>query len=282
MSNYKPFAFVLMPFDSGFSDIYKFGIKQTAEELGVVAERVDEQHFSESILERVYRQIENSDFVVAEMTGKNPNVFYEVGYAHAKGKLCALITQDAGDIPFDLKHHPHVVYDGSIADLKDKLRPKIEWMIGEAEQKKSASISISTATESGLLVKSDYTHNGEFDLILDLKNSSNRRSPEIEAIYVTTTKSWALRHGGKECGSNDDETGKLKKHLITPSITRLAPGAFSQEKIQFSKRLWSKFSGEEEKDSYLSKGSITVEVSTSEGTLSFEQFLEIEFDEIPF
>jgi len=252
-----------MPFDSGFSDIYKFGIKQTAEELGVVAERVDEQHFSESILERVYRQIENSDFVIAEMTGKNPNVFYEVGYAHAKGKLCALITQDTNDIPFDLKHHPHVVYDGSIADWNEKLRPKIEWMIEETEQKKSETISISTTSDSGLLVKSEYTHKGEFDLILDLKNSSNRRSPEIEAIYITTTKSWSLRHGNKECGWNDDESGKLKKHLITPSIRRLAPGAFSQEKIQFSKRLWSKYLGEEEKDSYLSKGSIRVEGSTS-------------------
>ena len=117
MSNYKPFAFVLMPFSAGFSDIYQLGIKQVAEENGVVAERVDEQHFSETILERVYRQIENSDFIIAEMTGMNPNVFYEVGYAHAKGKICALVTQSASDIPFDLKQHPHVIYDGSIMDL---------------------------------------------------------------------------------------------------------------------------------------------------------------------
>lgn len=128
MTNYKPFAFVLMPFDSGFSDIYEYGIKQTAEELDVVAERVDKQYFSETILERVYRQIENSYFIIAEMTGKNPNVFYEVGYAHAKGKICALITQSAADIPFDLKHHPHIIYDGSISDLKMQLSPRIEWM----------------------------------------------------------------------------------------------------------------------------------------------------------
>jgi len=57
MSELKPFAFVLMPFDEKFKDIYKFGIKAVANEIGVVAERVDEQHFSETILERVYRQI---------------------------------------------------------------------------------------------------------------------------------------------------------------------------------------------------------------------------------
>jgi hypothetical protein len=55
------------------------------------------------------------------MTGKNPNVFCEVGYAHAKGKLCALITQNASDIPFDLKHHTHIIYKETIGNLVEKL-----------------------------------------------------------------------------------------------------------------------------------------------------------------
>ena len=44
------------------------------------------------------------------MTGMNPNVFYEVGYAHALNKRVILLTETAEDIPFDLKHTPHVVY----------------------------------------------------------------------------------------------------------------------------------------------------------------------------
>lgn len=150
MTALKPFAFVLMPFDRNFEDIYHLGIKAVANELGVVAERVDEQHFSETILERIYRQIENCDFVIAEMTGRNPNVFYEVGYAHAKAKLCSLITQSAGDIPFDLKHHPHVVYDGSIVDLKSQLASKIEWMKLEIERKRVETITTAVRTRSGV------------------------------------------------------------------------------------------------------------------------------------
>jgi hypothetical protein len=42
----------------------------------------------------------------ALMTGRNPNVFYEVGYAHALGKIVLLLTQNGDDIPFDLKHRP--------------------------------------------------------------------------------------------------------------------------------------------------------------------------------
>lgn len=113
------FAFVLMPFNEEFDDIYKFGIKEAAAELEVLAERVDEQLYSEGILERIYRQIEVADIVIADMSGQNPNVFYEVGYAHAKEKLCILLTSDSNDIPFDLKHHRHIIYDGSIKKLRE-------------------------------------------------------------------------------------------------------------------------------------------------------------------
>jgi hypothetical protein len=97
------FAFVLMPFDSAFDDLYRFGIKEPAEQLGIVAERVDEQIYTESILERMYRQIDLADIIIADMSGQNPNVFYEVGYAHARLKLCILLTEKVSDIPFDLK-----------------------------------------------------------------------------------------------------------------------------------------------------------------------------------
>ncbi|MDQ3818776.1 MAG: nucleoside 2-deoxyribosyltransferase, partial [Acidobacteriota bacterium] len=88
----KPFIFVLMPFDEQFSDIYKFGIKGAADDVGAYAERVDEQIFTEGILDRIFNQISKADIVVADMTGRNPNVFYEVGYAHALGKKVILLT----------------------------------------------------------------------------------------------------------------------------------------------------------------------------------------------
>jgi hypothetical protein len=61
-----------MPFDKSFDDIYKFGIKAACEEAGAYCERVDEQIFLESMLERIYNQIAKADIIVADMTGRNP------------------------------------------------------------------------------------------------------------------------------------------------------------------------------------------------------------------
>lgn len=131
----KPFIFVLMPFDEQFNDIYKFGIKGAAEDMGAYAERVDEQIFNEGILERIFNQISKADVIVADMTGRNPNVFYEVGYAHALGKVVLLLTQNVDDVPFDLKHRPHIVYAGKIETLREKLTERLIWAINESSNK---------------------------------------------------------------------------------------------------------------------------------------------------
>src|SRR6266481_5682051 len=134
----KSFVFVLMPFDAAFDDIYKFGIKGAADDVGAYAERVDEQTFTEGILDRIFNQISKADVIVADMTGRNPNVFYEVGYAHALGKVVLLLTQNVADIPFDLKHRSHTVYGGKIETLREALARKLEWAIAESRKKQQS------------------------------------------------------------------------------------------------------------------------------------------------
>lgn len=122
-----------MPFAPEFLDVYELGIKAATSEVDAYAERVDQQHFTDSILERVLNQITKADVLIADMTGKNPNVYYEVGYAHALNKPVLLITQSIDDIPFDLKHRPHTPYRvDAIAKLKDTLRPKITAALNDA------------------------------------------------------------------------------------------------------------------------------------------------------
>ena len=107
-----------MPFSKDFNNYYTYGIKESCKDAGAHCERVDEQTYNETILERIYNQINKADLIIADMTGKNPNVFYEVGYAHALNKPTVLLTQDAKDIPFDLQSYPHIVYNKDIDVLK--------------------------------------------------------------------------------------------------------------------------------------------------------------------
>lgn len=125
----KKFCFILMPFDNDFDDIYKLGIKQSCIDAGAYCERVDEQIYNESILDRIYNQISKADIVIADMTGRNSNVFYEVGYAHALGKTTILLTKNSDDIPFDLKHYPHIIYNNKITQLKEELTTRVKWCV---------------------------------------------------------------------------------------------------------------------------------------------------------
>jgi hypothetical protein len=120
-----PFVFVLMPFAAEFDGVYQ-AIKSAAERAGILAERVDEQVYETLILERIYRQIRRAEIIVADVTGRNANVMYEVGYAHAIGRTVTLLTSKARDIPFDLMQYPHIVYGDDLDFLVTELQRRFE------------------------------------------------------------------------------------------------------------------------------------------------------------
>ncbi len=285
MTKPKPFAFVLMPFGNEFNDIYRIGIQETANKHGVVAERVDEQIYTESILERIYRQIDAADFIIADMTGKNPNVFYEVGYAHAKEKICTLITQEANDIPFDLKHHRHLVYNGSITDLQRMLGEDIDWVKSELERRKTVTFEVNVKAQNELLTMSEFARTGTFELVIDIHNRTEKRSPEIDAIYLNTSERWEIKQDGKRCGhtKSDDENLK-RRHILATSTNRLAPGAWTQIRCELETSFWRKYrdEGVEPREIYRAQGFMVVQISTAEGMFPTRVDLDVEFDEIPF
>ncbi len=112
--------FVLMPFSSGLEDVYHLGIREVVAKLGASCERADEIEYVGGVVEKIYDSIKNADLVVAEITTPNPNVYYELGYAHALGIPVILLTQNAQATPFDLRGYRHIIYS-SILDIRDKL-----------------------------------------------------------------------------------------------------------------------------------------------------------------
>jgi nucleoside 2-deoxyribosyltransferase len=97
------------------------------------AERVDKQFFHhQGITERILDQIQRADILIADVSTTNPNVLYEVGYAHAKTKVCILLTTNPKNIPFDLKNRRHIIFTG-LRDLREKLRNDLEALKGEMQ-----------------------------------------------------------------------------------------------------------------------------------------------------
>jgi hypothetical protein len=108
-------CFVLMPFNENFNATYTEVIKKTVSECKPDCKRADEIFGTRPIMEDVLEHIKKARVLVADLTGRNANVFYELGFAHALDKKVILLTQEIGDVPFDLKHYRCIVYQNSIA-----------------------------------------------------------------------------------------------------------------------------------------------------------------------
>jgi len=199
-----------------------------------------------------------------------------------KNKFCVLLTQKPDDIPFDLKHHRHIIYEGKINVLKPKLIDELTWLKNEVAKKRSETFSVKLIGASGLPVKEDWRAIGEMDLALEIHNNGQSRSPEIEAIYFHTSTDWNFSQDGVDCSSNAGDTDKSKRHFLKSPIVRLSPGAWAPIKLAGKKTFWNKYKGTELKDKYSAKGVAMLEIITSEGNFRHSVNLNVEFDEYPF
>ena len=280
----KKFIFVLMPFDSSFDDVYKLGIKETIKNIDpkIVVERLDEQLFSEGMLTRIYNQIEKADLVLADMTGKNSNVFYEVGYAHAKEKSVVLITKEASDIPFDLKHYRHIVYGNAISELKKQLKENVEWALKEIENKDSVPLEVELSV-SGNLEKTTYNDIADIQLKIDFTNISKEKTVNIDAVYFYTQNGWKFKQNGSECSQvKSDIKNYHIKHQIVPQITRIPKGNWSQISLGGTRVLATSYLGEELKERYILQGLVNIRVVTNKDSFDYEKSINLTIDNIPF
>ena len=93
---------VMMPFNAGFTPVYE-SMKAGVEAAGMRCLRADDIWERDHILDDVLSLIWRARVVIADLSGKNPNVFYEVGIAHTLGRDTILVAQSMDDIPFDLQ-----------------------------------------------------------------------------------------------------------------------------------------------------------------------------------
>jgi len=114
-------CFVMMPFggwsDRYYQDIYIPAIKDA----GLEPVRADELFSTGSVVEQIWEQISKAKVLLADLTDKNPNVFYELGLAHAAIKPVVFTSARIDDVPFDLRHLRVIVYETREPEWSRKL-----------------------------------------------------------------------------------------------------------------------------------------------------------------
>lgn len=113
---YKSSCFIMMPFSMDWSaDVHRI-LAEACRAAGVHPVRGDDLFTPTDILEDIWQSINAADFVIADITGRNPNVLYELGIAHALAKPVLILSKSATDIPIDLATRRVILY-GQSQDL---------------------------------------------------------------------------------------------------------------------------------------------------------------------
>lgn len=119
-------CFVMQPFAEPYGRYYGLIFKPAIEQSGLIPVRADTDMFGTGkIMDQVWRGITSAKVLVAELTSRNANVFYELGLAHALKKPVVLVSSNQEDVPFDLKHIRVILYDTSDPFWGQKLIDKI-------------------------------------------------------------------------------------------------------------------------------------------------------------
>ena len=112
MTEQKRLCFVIMPFAKELHYFFLYLQKHIEEKHGVECKRGDADVLTVPLLDKIRSYVEEADVVIADCSGRNANVFYELGMAHALGKRVVLITKDpVEEAPVDIRHYEFIRYD---------------------------------------------------------------------------------------------------------------------------------------------------------------------------
>ena len=135
VSSARPKAFVAMQFSEPYNEVYRDAVEPLVREIGFEPLRLDDVHSPGIIINDIINNLSESSIVLAEISEKNANVYYELGLAHALGKPTLLMAVKGTSLPFDVGPHRCIFYDNTIAGrgkLQESLKRGLMSLLGRS------------------------------------------------------------------------------------------------------------------------------------------------------
>lgn len=136
----RELCFAIMPFGGWFDDYYTTIYCPAIENAGLKPCRADDLYRPSTIVHDIWSYTKRAKLILADLTGKNANVFYELGLAHALAKPAILVVENMDDVPFDLRALRIIEYDKNAPNWGDVLKDKIETSIREVMDSPAQSV----------------------------------------------------------------------------------------------------------------------------------------------
>ncbi len=205
-----------MPFSSDFDALYENAIQPAISAIsGFTCLRADELYGPRPIMADIWRSINDAHILVADLTGRNPNVLYELGLAHAKHKPVVMITQSMEDVPFDLKAIRCLVYSNSRTGrgfLADHLTETLRQLANDLRRGRKDSLQ-------------------EYIVLSPAQRQKPSKSQVVALSVDSTDEPWkvvtALRQHSETLKSQ-----RGKKKLVPPEDIQLALSLLESESVE--------------------------------------------------
>lgn len=204
----KPKCFVIMPFGGWFDKYYVEIYIPAIEAAGFEAKRADDLYRPGNIVNDIWTYTKEATVLLADLTNKNPNVFYELGLAHAITKPAVLITASMEDVPFDLRSLRVIDYDKNSPNWGDILQERIKKALLETLKNPNDAIP-PTFFEVDKTEKIKLS--AESKEILEIRN-------ELDLIKREVRSSDLIRRRRREEEINPDEAEFLIKSYLKKGL----------------------------------------------------------------
>jgi hypothetical protein len=225
----KDTCFTIMPFGGWFDDYYLSVFSPAIVAAGLEPCRADDLYRPSTIVHDIWAYTRSAKLILADLTGRNPNVFYELGLAHALAKPAILVAETIDDVPFDLRALRVIEYTKNAPNWGELLKNKIQSSIREILQSPLESVLPAFLSVRSAQTPTVTPHEKE---ILELKQELELLRREIRSGSVRTSRDI---HGPDEADEAIMEyiaRGFPKELLIRRLSDRGVPTTYTRKRIE--------------------------------------------------